>query len=51
MDQEQLTLFTDDAVTGTGRLHPWPKAVTVAEVETEAPQQADELPFEAEDAA
>lgn len=51
MDQEQLTLFTDDAVTGTGRLHPWPQAVAAVEPETEQPQQADELPFEAEDAA
>ncbi|MFF2100894.1 hypothetical protein [Streptomyces sp. NPDC058202] len=51
MDQEQLTLFTDDAVIGTGRPLPWPKPAAAVEPETEQPQQADELPFEAEDAA
>lgn len=51
MDQEQLTLFAYDDVIGTGRLRPWPKPVAAVEPETETPQRADELPFEAEDAA
>jgi hypothetical protein len=51
MEPEQLTHFTDDAVTGTGRPLPWPKPAAAVEPETEQRQQVDELPFEAEDAA
>lgn len=36
MDIEQLTLFGDDAVTGTGRPHPWPVAAVEPEPETPA---------------
>jgi hypothetical protein len=36
MDIEQLALFGDDAVTGTGQLHPWPVADPEPEPETPA---------------
>ena len=36
MDQEQLTLFADDAVTGTGHPRPWPTAAVEPELEAPA---------------
>ena len=36
MQQEQLALFGDDQVVGTGQPHPWPTAEPPAEVETDA---------------
>lgn len=44
MDIEQLALFGDDAVTGTGRPHPWPVA---AAPEPETPAAGtDQIAFD-----
>lgn len=47
MQQEQLALFGDDQVVGTGKPHPWPTAAVDAEPETSA-QDPDQLAFEDE---
>lgn len=49
MNEEQLTLFDDDEVTGSGQPHAWPTADP--EPEAVQPTQADELPLNVEDAA
>lgn len=45
MNTEQLPLFDDDAVTGTGRLHPWP--TVAADIEPDLPaEDPDQLTFD-----
>lgn len=44
---QQLTLFDDDAVTGTGRPHPWPAAAPEAQPE-EPDENPDQLAFNAD---
>lgn len=49
MNEEQLTLFDDSEVTGSGQPHAWPTIKPEPEVAQSA--QADELPLGIEDAA
>lgn len=44
MQQEQLTLFGDDQVVGTGQPHPWPTVAADVEPETAA-VDPDQLAF------
>lgn len=44
MQQEQLALFGDDQVVGTGQPHPWPAAVPEPEPETVV--DPDQLAFD-----
>lgn len=48
MQQEQLALFGDDQVVGTGRPHPWPTAEPADEAE-ESEQDPGQLAFDDED--
>lgn len=50
MQQEQLALFGDDAVTGSGRPHPWPIAAPVTDDAEEPEQDPGQLAFDDEDA-
>lgn len=43
MQQEQLALFGDDQVVGTGKPHPWPAAP--ADLETEPVADPNQLAF------
>lgn len=50
MQQEQLALFGDDQIVGTGQPHPWPAAVEADEDTVADPNQlafADEPGMEA----
>lgn len=47
MQQEQLALFGDDAVVGSGRPVPWPTATVASEPETSV-TDPDQLAFDNE---
>lgn len=49
MQQEQLALFGDSDVTGSGKPYPWPVAAPELEADTEAPVDPDQLTFDETD--
>lgn len=51
MQQEQLALFGDDEVVGTGQPHPWPVAEPAIEAEEPTPDPNQMALDEIEDAA
>lgn len=45
MQQEQLALFGDDQVVGSGKPHPWPVASAADETEARPAENPDQLAF------